>query len=338
MYYSKARIDYIQGTPGRGIQPKEGEPMAYRESDHTIVLRDGSADHKGKGVTKLRSSQRKHGLDKKGQENMQTSLRGIASRAKVHKKFKFGNLYSLLNEENLKSCFYELKRDAAPGVDKIDYYEYLENLDANISDLVKRLKKRKYRAKLVLRKYIPKSPGKYRPLGLPAIEEKLVQLAVSKILTAIFETDFLPCSFGYRPKIGATNAVQELTFNLQYGSFGWIVEVDIKGFFDNIDHEWLMRMLKERTTDRSLLRLINKWLKAGILEEDGKVIHPKTGTPQGGIISPILANIYLHYVLDLWFGMCHLLHLMQQMTNKLSVLRIPFILYLAGNIFSLLTS
>jgi len=252
-------------------------------------------------VTELRSPQRKHGLDKKGHANMQTSLRGIASRAKVHKKFKFGNLYSLLNEENLKSCFYELKKDAAPGVDKIDYYEYRNNLDANIEDLVKRLKKRKYRAKLVLRKYIPKSPGKYRPLGLPAIEEKLVQLAVSKILTAIFEADFLPCSFGYRPQIGASNAVQELTFNLQYGSFGWIVEADIKGFFDNINHAWLMRMLKERIKDRTLLRLINKWLKAGILEEDGKVIHPDTGTPQGGIVSPILANIYLHYVLDLWF-------------------------------------
>jgi len=275
--------------------------MVNRESDHTIVLGDGRADHVGKGVTELCSPQRKHGPDMEGRANMRTSLWGIAEKAESDKKYRFENLYSLLNEANLKTSSFELKRNAAPGVDRIDFKEYRKNLDSNIRDLVKRLKERKYRAKLVRRKYIPKSPGKFRPLGIPAIEDKLVQLAVAKILNAIYEEDFLNCSFGYRPQIGPRNAVQELTFNLQYGSFGWIVEADIKGFFDNINHDWLLKMLKERINDRSLLQLIKKWLKAGILETDGKVVHPASGTPQGGIVSPILANIYLHYALDLWF-------------------------------------
>jgi len=232
---------------------------------------------------------------------MQTSLRGIAKRASRHARHRFGNLYGLLSEDNLKWCFHQLRKSAAPGVDKVDYYEYRKNLDSNIHDLVKRLKQKRYRAKLVRRRYIPKSPGKYRPLGIPAIEDKLLQLGVAKILSAIYEQDFLDCSYGFREGIGPLNAVQDLTLDLQYGSFGWIVDADIKGFFDNIDHEWMIRMLEERIDDRAFINLIRKWLKAGILETDGKVVHPATGTPQGGIVSPVLANIYLHYALDLWF-------------------------------------
>jgi len=232
---------------------------------------------------------------------MQTSLRGIAKRASRHARHRFGNLYGLLSEDNLKWCFHQLRKSAAPGVDKVDYYEYRKNLDSNIHDLVERLKQKRYRAKLVRRRYIPKSPGKYRPLGIPAIEDKLLQLGVAKILSAIYEQDFLDCSYGFREGIGPLNAVQDLTLDLQYGSFGWIVDADIKGFFDNIDHEWMIRMLEERIDDRAFINLIRKWLKAGILETDGKVVHPATGTPQGGIVSPVLANIYLHYALDLWF-------------------------------------
>ena len=232
---------------------------------------------------------------------MQTSLQGIANRASSHAKHRFGNLYGLLNEENLKWCFYQLRKDAAPGVDRVDYYEYQKNLDANIHALVERLKKKTYRAKLVRRRYIPKSSGKYRPLGIPVIEDKLLQLAVAKILSAIYEQDFLGWSYGYREGIGPHNAVQDLTLDLQYGSFGWVVDADIRGFFDNIDHKWMIRMLEERIDDRAFINLIGKWLKAGILETDGKVLHPATGTPQGGIVSPVLANIYLHYALDLWF-------------------------------------
>ena len=140
-----------------------------------------------------------------------------------------------------------------------------------------------------------------RPLGIPATEDKLLQVAVKRILEAIYEQDFQRCSYGYRPGVGALDAVDKLTVKLQFGRYNFVVEADIKSSFDNVDHEWMTRMLKERIDDRPFMRLITKWLKAGILEPDGKVIHPVTGTPQGGIVSPILANVYLHYVLDLWF-------------------------------------
>jgi group II intron reverse transcriptase/maturase len=234
---------------------------------------------------------------------MQTSLRGIANRARRDKKARFGDLYRLLNQENLRNCFYQLRKTAAPGVDRVTFEQYEQNLDTNLADLVKRLKEKRYRAKLVRRKYIPKANGKMRPLGIPALEDKLLQVAVAQLLTAIYEEDFLESSWGYRPHRGPREASRVLANQLYRGKIDWVVEADIRGFFDNISHEWLMRMLEERVEDKAfLIRLIHKWLKAGILEEDGKsVVHPATGTPQGGIVSPILANIYLHYALDLWF-------------------------------------
>jgi len=232
---------------------------------------------------------------------MQTSLRGISNKAARDKGYRFGNLYGLLDENFLKWCFWQLKRDAAPGVDRVDFYEYRENLDVNIADLVKRLKQKNYRAKLVRRQYIPKINGKLRSLGIPATNDKVLQFAVAKILEAIYEEDFLDVSYGYRPRKGSQDAVRDLTRKLQFGRFSHIVEADIRGFFDNIDHSWMIRMLGERINDRAFLRLIQKWLKAGILDINGEVIHPATGTPQGGIVSPILANVYLHYALDLWF-------------------------------------
>ncbi len=234
-------------------------------------------------------------------KHMQTSLRGIAKRAKEDPKHRFGNLYSLLNEKNLTWCFPQLNRKAAPGVDAVDWTAFEADLTGNVSHLATVLKEKRYKAKLVRRRNIPKPGGKQRPLGIPVIGDKLVQTAAAQILSAIYEQDFLPCSHGYRRGKGPQRAALELSQRLHRGRFRWVVDADIKGFFEHIDHEWMMKMLAHRINDRAFLGLIRRWLKAGILEEDGRVIYPVTGTPQGGVVSAVLANIYLHYALDLWF-------------------------------------
>jgi len=207
----------------------------------------------------------------------------------------------MLNEENLIDSWRYINSKAATGVDKITAKEYVKNLRDNVRGLVARLKGKRYRAKFVRRVFIKKSEGKLRPLGIPATEDKLVQIVVARILNAIYEQDFLPNSFGYRPRLGPREAVQDITSALYWEKYSYIVDADIKKFFDSIDHEWLIKMLEQRIDDRAFIGLIRKWLKAGVLTPEGQVEHPATGTPQGGIVSPILANIYLHYVLDLWF-------------------------------------
>jgi group II intron reverse transcriptase/maturase len=256
----------------------------------------------GKDLTEVRSPQRKLMPDTDGSEQHEpTSLRGIAKRAGAREDHRFRDLYRELDAAFLHHCWHALNKRAASGVDRVTAEAYERDLDANIQNLVARLKTKRYRAKLVRRCYIPKDNGGHRPLGIPALEDRLVQLACAKLLQAIYEQDFLPLSYGYRPRRGAQDAVGDLGFNLQYGRFGHVVEADLKGFFDHIDHNWLLEMLALRIDDRAFLGLIRKWLKAGILDTDGCVLHPESGTPQGGIVSPVLANVYLHYALDLWF-------------------------------------
>jgi len=231
----------------------------------------------------------------------QTFLRAIATKAAQNPRHRFGDLYRKLNEDNLRECFKHLRKDAAPGVDGVEYEEYEKNLEANLTALVRRLKQKSYRTQLVRRKYIPKSPGKRRPLGILALEDKLVQQAVAQILAAIFEADFLPCSYGYRPGRSAHDAVRELTDELYRGNYEFVYEADIKDYFGQIRWDWLERMLGQRIQDGAILGLIGKWVRAGVMEEDGSIVHPERGTPQGGLVSPVLANVYLHYVLDLWY-------------------------------------
>ncbi|RLC46048.1 MAG: group II intron reverse transcriptase/maturase [Candidatus Cloacimonadota bacterium] len=231
---------------------------------------------------------------------MQRILQGIANKAQREKSYRFRNLYTMLNVQYLLESWRYLNKNAASGIDKISAKDYEKNLESNVNDLVERLKKKTYRAKLVRRKEIPKGNGKTRLLGIPAVEDKLLQVAVARILSSIFEEDFIIHSYGYRSGIGVKEAVKHLTDELQFTYYGYVVEADIQGFFDNIDHTWLLAMLNQRISDKALLNLIAKWLKAGILLENSKVIHPASGTPQGGVISPVLANIYLHYVLDIW--------------------------------------
>lgn len=291
---------------------REMPPYAFGESYQAYYSERGKATYtsgvnklprtKGKVLTEVRSLQRKLAPDKVGPDQCKpTSLQGIANKAKINKHYRFRDLYRCLNVGFLLSCWPLLNKKAASGVDDVTWQMYAENLQANVEALVERLKSKRYRAKLVQRRYIPKDGGKKRPLGILVIEDKLLQTACAQLLSAIYEQDFLDFSYGYRPERGAGDAVRELTFDLQYGRYGYVVDADVKGFFTNMDHEWLLEMLRQRIDDKAFLNLICKWLKAGILETDGSVIHPDTGTPQGGSVSPVLANVYLHYALDLWF-------------------------------------
>jgi group II intron reverse transcriptase/maturase len=232
---------------------------------------------------------------------MTTDLNAIAFKAQTHPKHRFQNVYGLLKAGALYRGWANLNKQSAAGIDGVNAQQFEHRLQENIRALAQQLKDDRYRVKAVKRVYIPKANGRERPLGLPTIEDKIVQQSVSDLLQSIWEQDFLRNSYGYRPHKSAHQAVHSLQLNLQFKGYGYIVEADIKGFFDNMDHAWLMRMLKQRIDDKRLLNLINQWLKARIKEPDGHFHKPQAGTPQGGVISPVLANIYLHYALDLWF-------------------------------------
>jgi group II intron reverse transcriptase/maturase len=199
----------------------------------------------------------------------------------------------------LKEAFSWLKREAAPGVDGRTWQGYKQNLEANLVDLHRRLHQGTYRALPSRRRYIPKPDGRQRPLGIAALEDKIVQRAVVEVLNAIYEEDFLGFSYGFRPGRGQHDALDALAVGITRTKVNWIVDADIAGFFDAVSHEWLMRFVEHRISDRRINRRIRKWLKAGVMEE-GKRMSTEAGTPQGAVASPLLANIYLHYVFDLW--------------------------------------
>jgi len=267
---------------GRNVQRQEERS----ESNQGIRSVHSSQPNAGEGIDTITQSAQETSAVRTTDQSWSTSLRAIANKAVQDKAHRFGGLYRLLNQANLRECFYQLRKDAAPGVDGVTFEEYEKNLDENLRSLVQRLRNKSYRARLVRRKYIPKGKGKLRPLGIPALEDKLVQCAVAQILSAIYEANFLPCSYGYRPGRSPQDAVRELTDALYHGRFEFVVEADIKGFFDHLRHDWLIRMLEQRINDGAMLRLVRKWLRAGILEADGRIEHPETGTPQGGIVTP----------------------------------------------------
>jgi len=234
-------------------------------------------------------------------EPVATKLRRIAEKARTEPSFKFTSLYHLMNEELLRECFQRLKKDAAAGIDNVTKEMYAENLDANLSALIERLHRMAYIPQPVRRKYIPK-PGsaKQRPLGIPCLEDKLVQAGMVRILEAVCEQDFIGDSYGFRPGRSCHKALRALSETVESKPVNNIVEADIKGFFDHVDQEWLMKFLAHRVGDNRIQRMVKRFLKAGVAE-DGAITVSDTGTPQGGVISPLLANIYLHYALDLWF-------------------------------------
>lgn len=233
---------------------------------------------------------------------MQVKLDQIARRAKQDKQLKFTSLSHHVNEANLAECYQDLKRNKACGIDGQTVEAYGENLEDRLNQLVKSMKTKQYRPKPVKRVYIPKAGGRNekRGLGIPSVEDKLVQIMLKKILEQIYEAEFLDVSYGFRPKRSCHDALKALDKTVMTKPINYVVEVDIKGFFDNVNHYWLQRCLEERIADRNLLWLVRKFLKAGVIE-DGKKVATELGAPQGGVASPIFANIYLHYVLDLWF-------------------------------------
>ena len=234
-------------------------------------------------------------------EPVETKLHRIAGKARKEPDFMFTSLYHLMNEELLRECFKRLRKDAAAGIDEMTKDMYAENLDANLSDLIGRLHRMAYIPQPVRRKYIPK-PGsaKQRPLGIPCFEDKLVQAGLVRILESVYEQDFINDSYGFRPRRSCHDALKALSEAVENKPINHIVEADIKGFFDNVNQEWLMKFLAHRVEDKRVQRMVKRFLKAGVAE-DGSVTVSDAGTPQGGVISPLLANIYLHYALDLWF-------------------------------------
>jgi len=229
-------------------------------------------------------------------------LEGVRKAAKENKETKFTALLHHLTINLLRKSFYALKRKAAPGVDGLRWQEYETGLEGRLADLHGRVHRGAYRASPSRRAYIPKADGRQRPLGVTALEDKIVQQAVATILNAIYEEDFLGFSYGYRPGRSQHQALDALSYALTRKKVNYILDADIRGFFDSISHEWMLKFVQHRVADRRILRLIQKWLKAGVMEE-GIWSETEMGTPQGAVISPLLANIYLHYVFDLWVNL-----------------------------------
>lgn len=229
-----------------------------------------------------------------------TKLSLITGHARRDPAFQFTSLAHLLDAEYLRDCYHSLNRNKAVGVDRVSWQEYGEKLDANLEKLVLKLKRRKFKPLPARRVYIPKNEKETRPLGIPSLENKIVERGITRILESIYEQDFLDCSYGFRPKRNCHQALKQLNDLIMFQPVNHIVEADIKGFFDNVDHDRLMDFVRIRISDTALLNLIEKFLKAGYVDE-GQLVKPGKGTPQGSVLSPMLANIFLHYVLDEWF-------------------------------------
>lgn len=234
-----------------------------------------------------------------GRETVSRGLQGVREAAQRDKGLRFTTLLHHVNEQLLLDSFYLLKRQAAPGVDGVTWREYETEVETRISDLHDRIHRGAYRAQPSRRVFIPKPDGRQRPLGIAALEDKVVQQAVATVLNQVYEEDFASFSYGFRPGRKAHDALDALAAGIQMKKVSWILDADIKGFFDNISHEKLMELIELRIADRRVQRLIRKWLTAGVSEE-GQWSETKVGTPQGAVISPLLANIYLHYALDQW--------------------------------------
>ena len=263
---------------------KDGKPLAENEEGRPLIKENARQPNTCSTQSEKRVSQ---------------GLAGVRKAARENKEMKFTALLHHLTADLLRESFYALKRKAAPGVDGVTWQEYETGLEDRLVDLHGRVHRGAYRAQPSRRVYIEKEDGRQRPLGIAALEDKIVQQAVVTILHQIYEEDFLGFSYGFRPGRSQHDALDALSYALLKKKVNYVLDADIKGFFDNLDKTWLIKFVEHRVADPRILRLIQKWLKAGVME-DGKWSETKTGTPQGSVISPTLANIYLHYAFDLW--------------------------------------
>src|SRR6202162_1005858 len=270
----------VAGKPTNKAVPTAAEPVEPRAG--------------AKGNANQQSTHRTQ-----GRKRVTQALARVRQAARQRKKDRFTALLHHISIDLLREAFWALKRKAAPGVDGLTWPTYEADLDRNLTDLHERVHRGAYRALPSRRTYIPKADGKQRPLAIAALEDKIVQRATVAVLNAIYEEDFLGFSYGFRPGCGTHDALDALVVGIRSTTGNWIIDADVRSFFDELSQEWLVRFLEHRIGDRRIIRLIRKWLKVGILE-DGVVTVSERGTGQGAVISPLLANVYLHYVLDLW--------------------------------------
>jgi RNA-directed DNA polymerase len=278
-----------------------------RKSDSSIVpgkwpnnVRNRAAEAmEGRGLTKG-NSLKQNVPRTQGRIGTPSALERIRQVGRRSKGERFTALFHhVYDVGGLRAAYYALKHTAAPGVDGQTWQQYGEDLEENLRELSQRLKRGAYRAKPVQRAYIPKAEGRQRPIGLPTLEDKIVQRATVEVLNAVYEQDFLGFSYGFRPQRSPHRALDALSVGIMRKKVSWVLDADICAFFDTLNHEWLVKFIEHRIADRRIVRLIRKWLNAGVLE-DGKRIRKEEGTVQGGNISPLLSNVYLHYVFDLW--------------------------------------
>jgi len=305
-----ARGRWAAGRDGKS-KDKKPEMHEHEKSDHPIVPakspNKGTGEEprlaeamEGRGWAKGNPSQGDTSRTQGRVKDVPSALARIREAAERSKGERFTALYHHICEpEMLRRAYLSLKREAAPGVDGETWQTYGEGLEGNLRDLSERLKRGAYHAKPVRRVYIPKGDGRQRPIGVTTLEDKIVQRATVEVLNAVYEADFVGFSYGFRPGRKAHDALDALWVGLITRKVNWVLDADIRGYFDTIDHGWLVKFIEHRIGDQRVVRLIQKWLKAGVLE-DGTRTRSETGTPQGGSASPLLANIYLHYVFDLW--------------------------------------
>jgi len=283
----------MMNGPGKSDRPIVPTKSPNKAGQPAAEAMEGRGRPKGNPIpqTMLRTQ---------GRECMQSAWKRVREAGRRDKKTRLTSLFHhITSVDALREAYYRLKRQAAPGVDGVTWKQYGEDLEANLQDLSARLKRGGYRAKPVRRAYIPKADGRQRPLGVTALEDKLVQLSGVETLNAVYETEFLGFSYGSRPGRSQHDALDALAVGIQKKKIGWVLDADIRGFYDAIDHGWMVKFIEHRIGDQRVVRLIKKWLRAGVLE-NGKLRQVEEGTPQGASISPLLSNIYLHYVLDLW--------------------------------------